>query len=997
MLSLIFSSFLSLILLCSNSFAETFLPQVVVAEGEKFVPQDDKGWRITKQDDTYASHSYGGMWMTHGGCLGAPLDSVDSVATSVVHLPEDGEYRVWSKYQAMPYFSYLHRIEIVQKGKTVYSNVYGGEKTERLWSFSGKSNVLWWPWGVDHDAAEAPSDTARLEAGPAEIRLITAKNPSRGGDRFIDFVVLTTRKEDTYIGHKPYGVGSPFTNEAFAASSVYMRFQNKSAAPARITLSRAGHYQPSYGGASASYPEIEVAPDKWSNWFNFGPFCRLVHNEGIWVSVKGAEVVPVQVAQDVGGERLVGDLKVPNGDAINIPIDVTWNLDARVETCEHLALSLIEKAKTWRKANGGQKPREILFYGAFRGKGDWVMQMKDALGYNTNLPDRYEHVKRDGYHTHAGDEASIKNVAANLKDKENFRVLSFGDEIHLGSINYKDPENLKKFRAWLEAKKLKKKELGIKPEDAPLLDPQAAVADESTHRLAWYSQLFNEEERFAHYRSLTELAKEVIGPHVLTGANYSPHHLALCYGPIYKWVDIFKHQGMSMFWTEDYIFSVPEAPQIISWMFAQIQCGVKYHNQPVHFYVMPHAPGQVPGFLRRNMIFSVGAGSSHIDNFWIGPQENFTENYVAWGEDETFKALHDAIYETAEVEPYLIGSKPRSAQVALILSKATDFNESRLMVDKSQDPFAADSRNAPQKLNQILCRKDQQMLYLSLRHTQHEVDLITEDDIVDLGVLEKYKAVYFAGEWVDNRILKPLQSWVKQGGVFFATAGIGHRNQFDEPEEDMLDLLGLKAVTLTKNAVIIRTLQELPILPAIDTLDFEGTKIEAIGMKQVLTPRKAKSIAKWSDGTDAATIYENGKGKAIAVGTLAGNTHMKTAVKAQPWPRGGHKSVYNPVDFSPATTRLVRLGIDAGLERQIECSIPFVEALVRDNEKGTLITLVNWTNKPVNGLKVKVRMPATPSRIRSISKNKVLDSEYQDGFVQFQVDLQEADFLVLDR
>jgi hypothetical protein len=319
------------------------------------------------------------------------------------------------------------------------------------------------------------------------------------------------------------------------------------------------------------------------------------------------------------------------------------------------------------------------------------------------------------------------------------------------------------------------------------------------------------------------------------------------------------------------------------------------------------------------------------------------------------------------------------------------------MIDKSKDPFAADSKNAPQKLNQILCRKDQQMLYLALRHTQHEVDLITEDDIVELEILDKYKAVYFAGEWVDNRILKPLKSWVKEGGVFFATAGIGHKNQFDEPEEDMLDLLGLKAATLTKNAVIIRTLQELPILPAIDTMDFEGAKIEAIGMKQVLTPRKAKIVAKWSDGTTAATIYEFGKGKAIAVGTLAGNTHMKTAVKAQPWPRGGHKSVYNPVDFSPATTRLVRLGIEASLERQVECSSPFVEAMVRDNEKGTLVTLVNWTNQPVNGLKVKVRMAAKPAQIRSVSQNKSLDSAYEDGFVLFQIDLKEADFVVLER
>jgi hypothetical protein len=74
-----------------------------------------------------------------------------------------------------------------------------------------------------------------------------------------------------------------------------------------------------------------------------------------------------------------------------------------------------------------------------------------------------------------------------------------------------------------------------------------------------------------------------------------------------------------------------------------------------------------------------------------------------------------------------------------------------------------------------------------------------------------------------------------------------------------------------------------------------------------------------------------------------------------------------------------------------------VEAIVRDSERGTLVTLVNWTNQPVNGLKVKVRMPAKPVQIRSVSQNKSLGTDFQDGFVLFQTDLKEADFVVLQR
>src|ERR1700729_1178323 len=89
-------------------------PDIVVAEGERFVPLDKKGWKPTHQNDTYGSHTYGGMWMTHGGCPGAPADSDGAEATQTVTIATAGKYRVWSKYQAPPYFNYLHRIEIHQ-------------------------------------------------------------------------------------------------------------------------------------------------------------------------------------------------------------------------------------------------------------------------------------------------------------------------------------------------------------------------------------------------------------------------------------------------------------------------------------------------------------------------------------------------------------------------------------------------------------------------------------------------------------------------------------------------------------------------------------------------------------------------------------------------------------------------------------------------------------------------------------------------------------------
>ncbi len=968
-------------------------PTVIVAEGERFTPRDEKGWRVTHQDDSYGSHSYGGMWMTHGGCLGAPTDSAGSVAVQAVTIPAAGKYRVWSKYQAPPYFNYLHRVEVRQGGKVKFSHDYGKKGTPRLWSFSGVSDELWWPWGVDHDTAEAPTTLVDLAAGPAEIVLTTLANPKPGGDRFIDFVLLTTNPADNYVGFKPYAVGTPFANEALAATKLFLRFKHGDR-PLQLALNRGGHFQPNYGGASMKVPATgPLAPNTWSDWTDIGPFCRLVHDEGITANFQGGSI-SVEVSRDAAGKDLVGQFTLHPNEAFVVPIDVTWDRKAVVKPSRVWAEEILAASKGWRTADAGKQARLLRFYGAFAGSEGWVTNLKNRLGYNTELPATLPALRPDNVAQHYGSIPAIEQLSARLKgaDRERLHVVSFGDEIGLGQINFKDPANQAKFQAWLRQRGVTAKDLGLPIE-------KATLTGSGEGRLGWYSNLFNEHERFGDFRKMTATVEQKFGPKVLTGANYSPHHLALCYGPVYQWVDLFKARGMSMIWAEDYIFSVPEVPQMISFMFAQMRCGAKYHNLPIHFYVMPHSPGQLAGFLRRNMLFAAGAGAKHIDSFWVGPEEKFTENYVRWGATDTWQALHESIHDTTAVEDLLVNGKTRPAKVAVITGKANDFHESRLMVEKKDDPFTRQCQNAPAKVNQILCRKEQQMLYLALRHTQHAVDVITEDDIAERNDLAQYGVVYFAGEWVDTRILPKLRAWVEAGGVLVATGGLGHRNEFNEAERGLLDLLGLTSVTTSKNLAVVRTLLELPLTEAIDTLTIDGGQVPAIGMKQVLTAGpNAKVVATWKDGKPAATVRELGKGKAIAIGTLAGLSYYRTALKTIPWARGGRHTVYNPTDFSEPATKLVRLGITGTtLIPDVECSVAGVEAILREKADGkSVLTLVNWTDTPQKNLTLRVRTPAKLT-FRSLSGKPIKAGEYRDGVQVLNVDLDEADYLVGSR
>jgi hypothetical protein len=474
----------------------------------------------------------------------------------------------------------------------------------------------------------------------------------------------------------------------------------------------------------------------------------------------------------------------------------------------------------------------------------------------------------------------------------------------------------------------------------------------------------------------------------------------LYYGNQLQWIDAFKQRAMSMFWTEDYIFFAPEMPQSISFMFARMHCAVKYRRQPIHMYVMPHAPGQPADCFRRNVLLSIGAGARHIDNFWVAPQENYSENYVSWEYPETFRAIFESIYDTAAVEPLLVNARRRLARVAIVTGKATALNEDDAPVDVQADRFLR-TCHLTSRAVQNVCRKDQQFLYFALRHAQHQVDLITEDDVVEDNVLRRYDVVYFAGEWINRRAVGALDEWVRGGGVLYASTGLGIRNQFNESEKGLLEILGLRAATLEKNLYHVRPLLELPLAEPIDTIEMDGRKIAAVAFKQRLTPASTdvSVLGHWSDGSPAVTVRRYGKGKAFAVGTAAGATYLKTGLKPLPWARGGRVNLQNAVVVDPGAARLARLGVDAAeLDLQCTCSNPYVEAFLLDNAEGTLLTLINWTNAPsVEDLEVSVKLPSPPREAFSVTHQKTLAGTYERGRYTFTFDLPEADFVMLKK
>jgi hypothetical protein len=105
-----------------------------------------------------------------------------------------------------------------------------------------------------------------------------------------------------------------------------------------------------------------------------------------------------------------------------------------------------------------------------------------------------------------------------------------------------------------------------------------------------------------------------------------------------------------------------------------------------------------------------------------------------------------------------------------------------------------------------------------------------------------------------------------------------------------------------------------------------------------------------------------------------------------------------PTAFDPAAAKLARLGVDARpVEEPVVCANRFVEGIVMDGPKGSVLTLVNWTDKPVTNLQVAVRLPVKPKEARSVQAGKALPAEFKDGVLTVTTDLEWADYILLPK
>jgi hypothetical protein len=338
-------------------------------------------------------------------------------------------------------------------------------------------------------------------------------------------------------------------------------------------------------------------------------------------------------------------------------------------------------------------------------------------------------------------------------------------------------------------------------------------------------------------------------------------------------------------------------------------------------------------------------------------QVAYTENHVT--HNETYSEVLKAFRELGTFEHIVQAGRPRFAKTALWFSETGDI------WGDNEGSFAAAKRT----------------LYTAIRHQEVPLDFLVEAD-ADNDSLANYKVLYLSDRHVSNVASKHIADWVKAGGVLFSTAAAGMFDEYNKPNATLRNLMGvdLQSIIEPEAAQVSMVKQDLPFSKPIDTLQWNGGRLETFGAQAVLQLRKPTLFSKKPDvlarfTNDSPALIKRpfGKGTTYTCAFLPGLSYYRNATPMLPVDRSSSINSlihFLPTQFNDTARILIALPIQ-NLAKPIQCSAPLIESCILDSPKGTAIVLVNWSRQRQQDLTIILDRNFPPGPVRLASGEAV--------------------------
>ncbi len=968
----------------------------IVAEAEEFDPISSGGWRPQDWGENYYAATFANTFLSRKAFLGAPAQCARSEAAITVQVPRAGRYLALVRYEAVYRFETRFTLRIEQGGRVGLERLYGARKNPKVWAIGQRiteegarvvDNVVW----EGHDAA------VDLEAGLAKLTLIAEKQPEPAARRNVDLVMLTTDQEQVKTRIDKEG-HLPLDGMLTQAGDVYLKVHNAAAAAVTVNVSNGTEHSP-YGVHIRHWKPVTIEPAAGQNsgWIEVGSLLDSL-NDGQWrISIASAQAdTPLNYRLEFGVRDAAGVIEPikmfdARASALWLAYDANTRYTRRIRTNDLVLYDLLDYLKAHPVP--GAPPRRTIVYGYTfdRREGDdrynaAIDEFIKLMGITVTDTTGNPRLTGPSGYIDVRDQLGVdlqrvldRLTAAGVADK--IRTVSVGDEIEQKTPPAGDHEG---FRAWAQVQGLKPSDVVPGAEDdwsAVRYIPNRSSA-QTAPRGYYYSRLYAHAYGISDLKSQTDKIKKAL-PHADAGANYSPHPTYL--GAAHKYITTFRRGGLTMPWGEDYAWQTPVGTQQISFLQVDLfRAGNRYNPQQViHFYVMPHWPGNTVTGWRRMWYGALGHGMKIANLFEFRPvQAAYTENHVSL--PAMYLEVRRAIHELASFEDIVQDGQIRSGHAALWYSETGDAWHDHAR------PFGSGKR----------------LLYAAIRHQQLALDVVDEEDALR-GTLDGYQVLYLTDAHVSDAASTAIAEWVRRGGHVFATANAGTFNQFDQPNQTLRELFGVEehGVDTPADSDVALDKRDLPFAKVFDTVTWQGPvgpmAIPVVGARGRFTAKGSTITGTFADGSPAVGVRKVGEGTATYAGFLPGLSYFKPAIPMRPVDRATTDDAmahFIPTQFDPGAHALI--GSPAqGVRRDVECSNRLVQASVIESAHGIAIPLVNWSGAPIKGLRVTLAAKDLRNgKVSLASGGKVElanDRSAPAGTAMLMLDLDVADALIL--
>jgi len=1002
--------------------------ETIFVEAESF-NSTSKGWSVVKGRNTKKASA---LTALHGAS-GDPK----ATANKMITIKESGSYRIWVRYIYSSSRRGSFRLAMLKDSKELAGKDFDLDvrPKARNWSY------VWDSFDVD------------LSAGILDMQLSKYQNKNCSGYvRYVDCILITTDKDLT-PSHVPYGNQ---TYLRVTMGDIYEQPVYVHIFADHYRWPWYGHYSLSRSGTSYGYKtpdkDQKLLASEQTPWCNITPM--LYQDSGAILNItirhtyhKKASRMKArfEFASDTNEASIVRTMDVesePNGLVVVVPPDLIVNDNSdqqkrnREMDVESTSTGIVVAAlptqsnrnqlkrdlefaeETGRIADAfpwptiGKIPEKFPFFvkasvGGYctpvdKAIDDREWKTLDYFGFSnktkTHIGGGIWYMKEKSYCRPDIERMKIRAVARaetfakTGKKAKDIAYCILMDEPTGQSADFmvKDEAYHEAFRAWV--KKLGKSPRELLVADWNAVKPVSASERDKYPGLHYFTQRFRTRALGAFLATQREIIEDTYDHTFPIVVNFSDGatYTANFYSQGVDYFELLSDDGQNAIWGEDWANN-SSSYQCGAYNVDLMRAAARFGKQTIGHYIIAHA-GRKSWDIKLKTVGEVARGAKILMSYFYGV--NWGAHTHGWyGTPSVWRANAEIIREIGGAEDLLLPAMPKPAKTAILYSSSSDI----WMMGRN-NAYGFERMNT----------------WMALAHAQIPVDFLSERYIEE-GMLEKYQVCYLSGQNLTRTAAERVKIWVENGGTLFLTAGAASRDEFNQPLDILTSIIPAKREEKIKLQPFLSSGKFLYALHPKGEVAVGKTKIDVLSAKQMLVPRTgADVLATFKDGTPAFVYGRAGKGGVYCAGFLPALDYVRKALVArQKTVKAKEKADKDGIALSPVQKRSfailnrssnpweypddVRAFIltpvrATGINPQLTCSAPLVDAVVMTCKEGVVIPLANNRLEPIEKVDFIFRPDRLVDRIETIYHGKIKFIR-KGNAILFSIPLDCTDFI----